>query len=140
MVHRPAENHHQPRKPQKSNKKTADISQKGEKEIFQELHTYGDVYLLNKPNMTPKDKENMEKSIKFLADYKMNTLENLQKLDAIIYTKDYIEIGGVKRARKNLQTEENGKDIFKHEDEVYFTFDALKKQKKLLDKQGMKIP
>ena len=140
MVHRPAENHHQPINPPKSNKKTADISQKRGKEIFQELHTYGDVFLLNKPNMTPKDKLNMAKSIQFLADHKINTLENLQKLDAINYTKDSIEIGGVKRARKNLQAEANGKDIFRYGDEVYFKFDELRYQNELLADQGMKIP
>ncbi|MEI6774661.1 MAG: hypothetical protein WCL18_07980 [bacterium] len=49
--------------------------------------------LLNKPNMTAKDKANMEKSIKFLVDKKMDTSENLNKLEAINYGSNYIEIG-----------------------------------------------
>ncbi len=97
-------------------------------------------YLLNKPNMTPKDKANMEKSIKFLVDKKMDTSENLKKLEAINYGSNYIEIGGVKRARENLKAEPNNKDIFKHGDEVYFKFDTLKEQNKLLANQGMEIP
>ena len=50
-------------------------------------------FLLNKPNMTAKDKANMEKSIKFLIDKKMDTSENIKKLEAIIYYGNYIEIG-----------------------------------------------
>ncbi len=90
--------------------------------------------------MTPKDKANMEKSIKFLVDKKMDTSENLKKLEAINYGSNYIEIGGVKRARENLKAEPNNKDIFKHGDEVYFKFDTLKEQNKLLANQGMEIP
>lgn len=42
--------------------------------------------------MTAKDKANMEKSIKFLVDKKMDTSENLKKLEAINYGSNYIEI------------------------------------------------
>jgi len=41
--------------------------------------------LLNNPNMTPTDKENMEKSIKYLVDNKIDTSENLKKLETINY-------------------------------------------------------
>ena len=96
--------------------------------------------LLNKPNMTQKDKENMEKSIKFLVDKKMYTSKNLKKLEAINYGSNYIEIGWVKRARENLKAEPNNKNIFKCGDEIYFKFDALEEQNKLLANQGMEIP
>jgi hypothetical protein len=43
--------------------------------------------------MTDKDKENMEKSIKFLINKKMDTSENIKKLEAILYYQNYIEIG-----------------------------------------------
>jgi hypothetical protein len=43
--------------------------------------------------MTAKDKVNMGKSIKFLVDKKMDTSENLKKLEAINYGLNYIEIG-----------------------------------------------
>lgn len=49
-------------------------------------------HLLNKPNMTAKDKANMQKSIDYLIEKKMDTSENLQKLDAIVYTSESIEI------------------------------------------------
>ena len=97
-------------------------------------------HLLNKENMTAKDKENMKKSINFLVDKKMDTSENIKKLEAINYRFDYIEIGWVKRTRENLKAEPNKKDIFKHGDEVYFKFDTLKEQNKLLAKQWMEIP
>lgn len=97
-------------------------------------------HLLNKPNMTEKDKANMEKSIKFLVDKKMDTEENFKKLEAINYGSNYIEIGGVKRARENLKAEPNNKNIFKHDDEIYFKFDALKEQNKLLANKGMEVP
>lgn len=109
----------------------------GKKELINHEHFE---HLLNKPNMTAKDKENMEKSIKFLIDKKMDTSENIKKLEAINYASNHIEIWGVKRARENLKTEPNEKNIFKHGDEVYFTFNALKEQNKLLADQGMEIP
>jgi hypothetical protein len=50
-------------------------------------------HLLNKPNMTAKDKDGMQKSIDFLVSKEMDTEENLKKLDAINYAQDHIEIG-----------------------------------------------
>jgi hypothetical protein len=82
----------------------------------------------------------MEKSIKFLVDKKMDTSANLKKLEAINYWSNFIEIGWVKRARENLKAEPNNKNIFKHDDEIYFTFDALKEQNNLLANKGMEIP
>jgi hypothetical protein len=55
--------------------------------------------------MTEKDKANMEKSIKFLIDKKMNTEENFKKLEAINYGSNYIEIGGVKFSREKFVPE-----------------------------------
>ena len=104
-------------------------------------------YLLNKPNMTEKDKENMRRCISELFDEegikkreKIDYKSNYKKLEAINYWLNYIEIGGVKRARENYKTKSNDKDIFKYGDEVYFKFDALKEQSWLLATQGMKIP
>ena len=90
--------------------------------------------------MTAKDKADMKKSINFLVDNKIATSENLKKLEAINYGSNYIEIGWVKRARENLKAKTNNRNIFKHGDEVYFKFDTLKEQNKLLAKQGMEIP
>jgi hypothetical protein len=70
----------------------------------------------------------------------MDTSENLKKLEAINYGLNYIEIGWVKRARENLKAEPNNKNIFKHGDEIYFKFDALKEQNNLLANKGMEIP
>ena len=61
--------------------------------------------LLNKPNMTAKDKANMEKSIKFLVDRKMDTSENLEKLETINYGSNYIEIAWLKFSREKFVPE-----------------------------------
>ncbi len=61
-----------------------------------------DTHLLNKPNMTAIDKENMQKSITYLRTNGMDSEENLKKLDAINYGPDYIEIWGVKFSREKL--------------------------------------
>lgn len=58
--------------------------------------------LLNKPNMTSTDKENMQKSITYLEEKGMDIQKNLKKLDAINYGSNYIEIGGVKFSREKL--------------------------------------
>lgn len=99
-------------------------------------------HLLNKPNMTVKDKEWMQKSIDYLVEKKMDTSENLQKLDAIVYTSESIEIWGVKRARKDITAKPNGKNIFQHNNVTYFkrSEDMIKEQNDLLAKQGMEIP
>ncbi len=110
--------------------------------------------LFNKPNMTLIDKENMKKSIQYLKDKKMDTSENLKKLDDIKYGITFIEIGGIKFSREKLiplkwfsiypdkfgvfsdiqrgsfKTEYNGQ-----QDEYYFTTDAYIEESK---KQGNK--
>ena len=58
--------------------------------------------ILNKPNMTSVDKENIQKSITYLEKTKMDMQRNLKKLDAINYGSNYIEIGGVKFSREKL--------------------------------------
>ena len=84
------------------------ISKKQKQELIQDLLNYKKVTetktehikkkesnhenLLNKPNMTVKDRLNMEKSIIFLIDRKMDSSENLKKLEAINYGSNYIEI------------------------------------------------
>ncbi len=98
--------------------------------------------LLNKPNMTPTDKENMQKSIQYLIDKKMDTPENFKKLEAIKYWTNFIEIGGVRFSREKLipqaqfKSEPNQYDVFESDkegifktnyngkDEYYFTTDA----------------
>lgn len=99
-------------------------------------------YLLNKPNMTAKDKEWMKKSIDYLVEKKMDTSENLKKLDAIVYTPESIEIWGVKRARKDISAKPNGKNIFQHNNVTYFkrSEEMIKEQNKILAQQGMEIP
>ncbi len=98
--------------------------------------------LLNKPNMTAKDKEGMQKSIDYLIEKKMDTSENLKKLDAIVYTAESIEVGGVKRARKDITAKPNGKNIFQHNNVTYFqrSESMIKEQNDLLAKQWMEIP
>lgn len=75
--------------------------------------------LLNKPNMTPKDKEWMQKAIDYLVAKKMDTLENLNKLDAIVYMQEYIEIWGVKRTRNDVSIMPNGKTIYQYNKVTY---------------------
>jgi hypothetical protein len=82
----------------------------------------------------------MQKSIKFLIDKDMDISEYFRRLEAINYGWNYIEIGGVKRARENMKVQPDYRNIFKHGDEVYFTFNALKNQTELLADQGMVIP
>ena len=96
--------------------------------------------VIDKINPTAKDKINMEKSIKFLIDNKMNTEENLKKLEAINYGPNYIEIWWIKRARENLKAEPNGKDIFQHWDEIYFGFHQMVEQMNLLNEKWMDLP
>lgn len=44
-----------------------------------------DTYLLEKPNMTDKDKKIMEEIIKYLKKNNMKTASNIRKLETIIY-------------------------------------------------------
>ncbi len=92
--------------------------------------------------MTTKDKENMEKSIKFLADKKMDTLENLKKLKAIKYEVNYIEIGDVKRSREDLEAKPNNKTIYQYWGVTYFkwTQKIINYCEKILAKKNMQIP
>ena len=112
--------------------------------------------LLNKPNMTATDKENMEKSIKYLVDNKMDTSENLKKLDAIKYGANFIEIGGVKFSREKLvpqvefKSKVNQYDVFESnkkwicktnyngKDEYYLSTDAYIKEAKKQGKKAIK--
>lgn len=112
--------------------------------------------LLNKPNMTSTDKENMQKSIQFLIEKKMDTSENLKKLEAINYGANFIEIGGVKFSRENLIPqvefnqevnqydvfESNKKGIFKTKyngkDEYYLTTDVYIQEAKKQGKKAIK--
>ncbi len=117
-------------------KKVSD--KKESKETWKITHEH----LLNKPNMTAKDKEGMQKSIDYLIEKKMDTSENLKKLDAIVYTAESIEVGGVKRARKDITAKPNGKNIFQHNNVTYFkrSESMIKEQNDLLAKQWMEIP
>lgn len=63
--------------------------------------------LLNKSNMTAEDKENMQKSIDWLKNRQMDIQENLNKLDAITYHKNVIEIWWVRRMRANLVADQD---------------------------------
>ena len=97
------------------------ISKKQKQELIQDLLNYKKVTetktehikkkesnhenLLNKPNMTVKDRLNMEKSIIFLIDRKMDSSENLKKLEAINYGSNYIEIAWLKFSREKFVPE-----------------------------------
>ena len=98
--------------------------------------------LLNKTNMTAKDKEWMQKAIKCLVSKNMDNPENRKKLFAINYAKNYIEIWGVKRARKDITAIPNGKNIFQHNNVTYFkrSEEMIKELNKLLAKENMEIP
>ena len=114
--------------------------------INEKIHSWDSVEtsqidkLLNKPNMTEKDKTNMRKVIELLKSKKIFTQENFKKLEAINYGIDHIEIWGTKRTRKNMKAEPDGKGIFKYENEVYFKYRTLATQNKLLETKWMTIP
>lgn len=98
--------------------------------------------LLNKPNMTAQDKKGMQASIDLLVAKNMDTPKNFKRLEAIIYTAKYIEIGGVKRARKDIKAKPKGSEIYHHNGITYFkrSRDMIKQQNRILAQQGMKIP
>ncbi len=98
--------------------------------------------LLEKQNMTEKDKEGMKKSIKYLENNNMLTKENLISLEAINYTNEYIEVWWVMRSREDITSKTNGKNIYQYGYATYFkqTPEIIKEQNKLLAKQNMKIP
>jgi hypothetical protein len=62
----------------------------------------------------------------------MNTEKDFKKLEAINYETNYIEIWWIKRARENLKAKPNDENILQYDNEVYFTFDALRQQNILL--------
>ncbi|MEI6773330.1 MAG: hypothetical protein WCL18_00390 [bacterium] len=64
--------------------------------------------------MTEKDKKAMIKTIELMKTENMFNQENINKLNAIIYTKEYVEIGGVKRAREDIKTHADGKNVYEH--------------------------
>ena len=100
-------------------------------------------YLLEKPEMMTKDKEWMQKAIKLLVDTWVDTQENINKLDAIVYASNYIEIWGVKRAREDVKAPSmfvDNQNVFQYGDETYFTFNSLELLDKYLDQQGNRIP
>lgn len=106
--------------------------------------------------MTPTDKENMEKSIKYLVNKKQDTPENLKKLEAIKYGVNFIEIGGVRFSREKLipqvkfKSEPNRSNVFGSDkkgifktnyngkDEYYLTTDAYIQESKKQGKKAIK--
>ncbi len=58
--------------------------------------------LLNKPNMTPTDKENMQKVITYLEEYNSDTWKNLRKLNEVEYGIDFIKVWPTKFSREKL--------------------------------------
>lgn len=91
----------------------------GQKKLTETRKESSYEHLLNKPNMTPKDKENMEKSIRILINNKMDTEENLQKLDAIKYGSDYREIAWLKFSRKTLVPKRTKFNAFPNENNIF---------------------
>ncbi len=98
--------------------------------------------LLNKENMTEEDKEWMQKAIDYLIKRNMCNFDNFEKLNSIIYTKDYVEIGGIKWARQDIFSAPNNKTIFQENDITYFkrNNEEIKRQDSLLNEQWMSIP
>ena len=135
---------HLPENPEAISRKAEAIKKQKEKEEKEKIERWEitDENLLNKPNMTAKDKEWMQKAIYYLVENNMDTVENLQKLDAIIYTQKSIEIWGVKRARKDITAKPNGKRIFEYNGVTYFqrSKEMIQEQNELLAKQDMEIP
>lgn len=145
------------------NFKKKEKSEKAEdKKSWELLLSYLKNKILSKPNMSPTDKENMKKSIKYLVDNKIYTSGNLEKLNAINYGTNFIEIGGVKFSREKLIPKEKFKPVanqygvfeskkewifkskkehifktnYNGKDEYYLSTDAYIKEAK---KQGKKV-
>ena len=133
-----------PSNPEEIMKKAAKIQKQKAKEAEEKIEKWEitNENLLNKPNMTAKDKEWMQKTIEYLVEKKMDTPENCKKLFAINYAKNCIEIWGVKRARQDITAKPNGKTIFQHNNVTYFqrSEEMIKEQNTLLAKQSMEIP
>ena len=133
-----------PSNPEEIMKKAAKIQKQKAKEAEEKIEKWEitNENLLNKPNMTAKDKEWMQKTIEYLVEKKMDTPENCKKLFAINYAKNCIEIWGVKRARQDITAKPNGKTIFQHNSVTYFkrSEEMIKEQNALLAKQDMEIP
>jgi hypothetical protein len=97
-----------------------------------------DTYLLEKPNMTDKDKKIMEEIIKYLKKNNMKTASNIRKLETIIYGENYIEIWWIKFSRQKLiswekpQNTYNPVEIkngaFRHHNYCFFTAKAYKEE------------
>ena len=133
-----------PSNPDKIMKQAAKIQKQKKKEAKEKKERWKIDHedLLNKPNMTAKDKEWMKKSIDYLVENNMDTPKNRKKLFAINYAKKYIEIWGVKRARQDITAKPNGETIFQHEGMTYFqrSEEMIKEQNALLAQQDMEIP
>lgn len=112
------------------------------KKDIQEVLEISKESLLNKPNMTEKDKEWMQKSINYLVERNMYNLDNVEKLNSIVYTKDYVEIGSIKWVRQDISSEPNNKTIFQENNITFFNRnnEEIKKQDSILHKQWMCIP
>ncbi len=115
--------------------------------------------LMKKPNMLTSDKKNMQKSIEYLIEKKMDTPENFKKLEAINYGNNFIEIGWVRFSREKLIPQgkfkskiyqdhyrrpilkSNKKGIFKakynNQDEYYFSLDAYIEETKNQGKKSI---
>lgn len=123
---------------------------------FQEDKEHKYDYLLNKPNMTAIDNENMKKSVDFLIEKNMDTSENLKKLESIRYGSDYREIGWIRFSREKFvpnvkfndkpneygvfKSEKEGiyKALYNWKPEYYLTADAYGEQAKQQWKKTVK--
>lgn len=109
---------------------------------FKETWKITHEHLLDKPNMTTKDKEGMQKAIDYLIENDMDTPENFKKLDAIIYAAEYIEIWGIQRAREDITANPNNKTILEHNGVTYFKWnrELIEEENRLLTLQNMMVP
>ena len=97
--------------------------------------------LLRNPNMNDKDKSWMTKVIKLLRENNLLTYDNFKKLDAIVYTPQFIEIWWVKWLRKDLDSKKNEySSIYNSKTYFKWTPEMIKEQSEILDKYKMKIP
>lgn len=103
--------------------------------------------LLNKPNMTEKDKEWMQAAIDLLKKLNMRTEQNISMLmNNVSYGvengNEYVQVWPHKRSKKDLKAQPNKKTIFQHGDTTYFKRSEamIKEQNKILAGQWMGIP
>lgn len=91
--------------------------------------------LFYRPNMTPKDRMNLQKVLVMLKRNGMDTPKHIQMLERVVYLPHAILIADVPFARKNRKAIPNGKDIFLHGNDILFLPSVLPSQDAEMQKQ-----